>query len=224
VTEPRPEFPIVPKPVRAGGGTRMVDTPEPVDPGWGYNVGKAAWGRDTQLVALRGSEPMAAIEGLRGRLPAAPEPIEPLDTVTALGERIAVGDAAGLGAAFTQIFGPTGAILEDPTGSRVLVTDAIARHIIDEPKRWDGRERYWPLIPELVRDPGEIWVGFARGKATGRVQLRRRYVSVLRLGGSQVVALVTDEAGGMWLGTTFFRGKLSALGNARVGLRVYRRP
>lgn len=35
-------------------------------------------------------------------------------------------------------------------------------HMVEKPARPDGREALFPFIRELIEDPAEIWVGFAR--------------------------------------------------------------
>ncbi|MGF1641393.1 MAG: PBECR2 nuclease fold domain-containing protein [Rhodospirillales bacterium] len=72
------------------------------------------------------------------------------------------------------------------------------------------------------RVPAEIWVGFAASRVSGRVSLRRRYVQLFRVEKGVVVGLVADVAGEQWIGTTFFRGRVSGLDQLRSGLRIYR--
>lgn len=111
----------------------------------------------------------------------------------------------------------------DPAGGRVVVSQAIVDHMLEKPQRRDGREAFFPLIPELLEDPAEIWVGFARSARSGRVRLRRRYVKLVRLDKRRVLGLVADADRGMWTGLTFFRGRPRGLDQLRQGLRVYRR-
>lgn len=208
------------RPVRTPAGDVTVRTPAGIDTGFGYNVGEAAWGRGAQRVALEKHGKWTALD--------APGPQPPLDPLVAVkpgvgaGKVVAKGDEAALRRALRDALGGDSAVLTDPTGARILLGQAIADHILEADKRWDGREAFFPLLPELVESPSEIWVGFARSEESGRVAMRRRYVKLLDLGKAQTIALVADADGGMWSGMTFFRGGVSALNKLRTGVRVHR--
>ena len=113
------------------------------------------------------------------------------------------------------------AVYTDPTGQRVAVDQSIVDHIIGPPRREGDREQFFPFIRELIERPQEIWVGFATENATGRVDARRRYVRLLKLGGAEAIVLVADIDGGHWAGLTFFSGSAEQR-RARSGLRVFR--
>ena len=100
----------------------------------------------------------------------------------------------------------------------------LARHLLAEPDRKKARrERFFPLIPELIEAPQEIWVGFARSVVTGRVWLRRRHVRLVSVDKTRVIGLVGDLDGGVWSGMTFLTGSgVSAVRALRSGLRVFR--
>ena len=87
----------------------------------------------------------------------------------------------------------------------------------------DGREAFFPLIQELVEDPAEVWIGFAKSDASGSVRLRRRYVKLVDLGRDRTLGLVADADNGIWSGTTFFRGTPRGLNALRTGMRVFGR-
>ncbi len=81
----------------------------------------------------------------------------------------------------------------DPVGNRVSVNQSIVGHILkDAAKRHDGREAYFPFIPETIEKPAEIWVGFSNSEATGRVRVRRRYVRMVGTSKGRTVGLVAD--------------------------------
>lgn len=88
--------------------------------------------------------------------------------------------------------------------------------------RFDGRDRYFGLIPSVISDPAEIWVGWAEG-STGKVSLRRRYVRVVQIERNLTVGIVADVDKGEWVALTFFRGKPSANKRLRTGLRIFSR-
>ena len=99
------------------------------------------------------------------------------------------------------------------------VGPALADHVAERP---DGRERFFPLIPELVEDPQEIWAGFVINSATGQVAVRRRYVKLLQFDRTRTIGFIADADNGSWSGLTFFRGKPDALNNLRWGFPLYR--
>jgi hypothetical protein len=117
-----------------------------------------------------------------------------------------------------EALGGDEAIFTDPTGAAVQLGQAIADHWLADPKRQDGRERYFPLMPEIISDPAEIWIGWAKSDASGRVALRRRYIKIVRLDKNRVIGIVADADGRRWSGVTFFRGNdASAVKSLRRG-------
>lgn len=204
-------------------GPVSVQTPKGIDPGFGYNVGEAALGRGPDRVALERHGKWQALE--------APGAVPPTDRVAPVkpsaspGKPVTKGDDEALRRALRQALGGDQRVLTDPARGRVSVGQAIVDHILADPAtRWDGRDAMFPLIPELVEDPSEIWIGFARSDESGRVAIRRRYVKLLDLGKGKTIGLVADADGGSWSGMTFFRGDARYLATLRSGVRVYRKP
>ena len=109
----------------------------------------------------------------------------------------------------------------DPVGGRVSVGQAIVDHMLARRDRLDGREAFFPLIPELIEAPHEIWVGFATRAVSGRVSLRRRYVKLIELEQNRTLGLIADADGGNWSGLTFFRGDVREVRTLRSGLRIF---
>lgn len=214
--------------VRTPDGPITVEVPEGIDPGFAYNPGAGAFGRGAGLTAqerhggwTRLTAPGNAdtIQAEAGDLP----PL-PVDEARAAPLRdIPAGDESALRSALREALGADEALLTDPTGAGILVGQAIVDHILESPKRQDGRGRYFPLIPDLIRDPAEIWVGFAEDRASGRVAMRRRYVKLFRIGKETAIGIVADADGRQWSGITFFRGNVRGARNLRSGHLVYRR-
>ena len=213
-----PRSPLVNKTVNTPEGAVSVQVPEGIDPGWAHNVGEAAFGRDRQSLALEahgGFERMLAPGGSR---PSAPGRLVPEATETRLGPRAT--DEAGMRARFNAAVGEIDRVMVDPTGGRVAIGEALINHQI---ARNDGREIYWPFIPELVEDPHEIWVGFVRHPESGRFSVRRRYIKMIDAGADRPIALVSDADKGLWSALTFFPARNRDLRNVRWGLRIYRK-
>lgn len=207
-------------------GPVTVQAPEGIDPGFAYNPGEGVWGRGPQMRAIREHGPFDALEAPSSMLADAGR-LEPVAMKAELGAIIppladGTPDEPALRKAFREAIGGDEAIFTDPTGTRVAVTQALLDHILENPAARASREPYWPFIRELVEEPQEIWVGFSKSPANGRVALRRRYIRVLRLGKDRAMTLVTDEQDGFWQGWTFFRGRPSKnLANMRRGVKIY---
>ena len=199
--------------------------PNGIDPGWDYNVGEASWGRTE---ALRLAEDQGPWEDLNPKGPEAfgrPAKLtNAVDTPRAkLGKPVKKGDEAGLRAKLRSAIGGDEVALTDPTGNPVMITQAIADHVIADPKRWDGREAYFPLIRELIEDPYEIWISFAQSEVSGRVGIRRKYVKAVRIGKNRVLGLWAETMNGHWVSQDFFRGGLTGAGRLRKGRLLYGR-
>ena len=219
VNDQAPPDEMVTRRVRTPSGDVKVEVPKGIDPGFAYNVGQAAWGQSAELVALERHGPWEALDA-----PAAKPPtdlVQAVKPVAKLGKR--AGDEAGLRKALRDSIGGDQAVFTDPMGGRVNITQAIVDHMLEKAARQDGREAFFPFIREVVEDPAEIWVGFAKSTSSGRVALRRRYVKLLQLGKDTTLGIVADADGGQFSGVTFFRGEARALKTLRQGLRTYRK-
>jgi len=205
--------------VNTPAGKRTVEVPKGIDTGFGYNAGEAAFGRGADLIAMERHGPWEALSVPGGNRPDAPGLLDAVKPKASLGAR-AQGEE-GLRKALRDAIGGDEHIFTDPLGGRVSVGHALVDHMLADAKRLDGREAYFPLIPELIETPAEIWAGFAKSTVSGRVSLRRRYVRLFDTGKDHVTGLVADLDGGYWSGMTFFRGDLRSLRNLRTGLRIY---
>lgn len=218
VSEP-PAVETVRHAINTPEGPAIVEAPRGIDPGFGYNVGEAGWGRGAEALAQERHGPFDPLEAPGGSRPAAPAPLRAAVPRRGLGPQAT--DEAGLRRALADAIGGDEAIFADPAGERVAVGQAIVDHLLRS-GRADGREAFFPLIPELIEDPHEIWVGFAASRISGRVLMRRRYVKLFDLGRDRFAGLVADIDGGRWAGYTFFPGGRRP-GRLRTGLRVYQK-
>lgn len=219
VTDPPPEIELEPRVIDRDTEPVEVMVPKGIDPGWAYNPGIAGFGRGANQRAVEisaGWQDLAAPGAPTGQLQElAPEPvelprIEPAQTKAEFIGRL------------RAVLGGDEAIYTDPLGARVRVGAALAQHMIEKDTRFDGRERYFGLIPTVISDPAEIWIGWAEGP-TGKVSLRRRYVRVVQIERNLTVGIVADVDKGEWIALTFFRGKPSATKRLRTGLRIFSR-
>jgi len=191
-----------------------------IDPGWDYNVGEAANGRTQALRIMDDTGPWKDLGGFGPDQYGRPDRIPVEATSTMLGSKAAT--VQELRQALRAAIGGDTTHLTDPTGAVTETGHAIVDHILKDPaKRWNGREQYFTLIPELITDPYEIWVTFARSELSGRVALRRKYVKAIRIKGSRSVGLVAEAQGGYWVGLTFFHGDLRYATSLRKGHMIY---
>lgn len=140
----------------------------------------------------------------------------------------AVGPTARTEAALRQALknaiGGEEAYFTNPSGETVMINQALADHMMENPKmRWDGREAYFPFIPELITDPYEIWVNFARNEESGLYAVREKYVKSVQLDKKTTLGLVAETTNGLWTGMTYYRGSDSALSNLRQGRLLWGR-
>lgn len=205
-----------------GPSPRTVRVPKGIDPGWGYNPGEAAWGRSVaqSVIDTESAGKYTALDTRGpadfGRPDALPK-VRPAAAIAASTHTIAEARAI-----LRKTLGGDEAILKDPTGARILISQLLVDHIAKKAGRLDGRQQYFPLIPELVEKPAEIWAQFAREESTGRVGLRRRYVRNFDLGKGVSVTLVAEASRGTWISFDFFRG--SKPGRSRQGFLVWSEP
>lgn len=219
IANPPPETEWEEVPVSTPTGKVMVSTPKGIDPGFGYNPGEAAWGRGAQSLAMERHGPWEPLTA-PGASPAT-DLVKAEKPVAKLGKRAET--EAELRAALRNAIGGDQAIFTDPLGGRVNITQGIVDHYLEKDSRRDGREAFFPFMREVVEDPAEIWVGFAKSSVSGRVSLRRRYIKLLELGKDTTLGIVADADGGQWSGLTFFRGDARSVKTLRQGLRAYRK-
>lgn len=205
-------------------GPKKIMVPQGIDPGWAYNPGEGAFGHGANLTEIERHGTFVELEAPSSAKTTMP-PLKVQTSDTALAPRVPVKDGVpdeeALRDTLRKALGGDEAVFTDPTGGHVQVTQALADHILQDVKRLDGREAYWPFIRELIEAPQEIWVGFAKDKVSGIVRLRRRYVKYVKLANGTVIGLVADEQGSYWQALTYFRGGGTAINRLRNGVLVY---
>ncbi|MEN8721858.1 MAG: phage minor head protein [Alphaproteobacteria bacterium] len=203
-----------------GGDPVPVQVPKGIDTGFAHNVGIANSGR-AQAVRLDSDAtrfPKLTVPG--GNVPKKPGA---LAIRTSGVNRNMIGkDEAALRKALQQVIGKDPSrVLTDPIGGRVILDQRIVDHMLEDPARIDGRQFYFGMIPDLVERPQEIWAGFVTDASTGRVSLRKRYVSLFQDKNKRSFGLVADQQGSEFRNLTLFRGDPTNLLGLRVGLRLF---
>ncbi len=120
---------------------------------------------------------------------------------------------------FRKAIGGVEGWITDPKGDKVLLSDTLFNHL----KITDGRMRFIPHIPEIIRNPYEIWLVPMRSKKKpGMVKIRKRYIKVFKDSKDRYILLVADFKDRIWEGYTFFRtSDLNYLDRTRNGELLY---
>ncbi|HEC90324.1 MAG TPA: hypothetical protein ENI55_01520 [Alphaproteobacteria bacterium] len=180
--------------INSSAGPVSITVPEGIDPGFAYNPGEAAWGStisEQAMAAWRqsGGRKWRRLTGGDWRSAGRPEMI-PLDTPD-----IKIGapprTMAAIETAIEASIGGAEKIFTLPDGGPLLVNAAtLAKHI------GPARGALAALLPELIKNPFEIWATFERHRATGQVVLRKRLVKAVRLDKDRAALLVAQAAEG----------------------------
>jgi hypothetical protein len=183
VQKEAPYAPTVRREVRSATGRYFVDTPKGVDPGFGYNVGRASQGgpaRKADMVEWK------SLQGLSDQ-PVPPFNSLPVDRVKPSGSTPLLPPVE------TRIWTERASIVADPAGGHIKFGDLVLQQLDDGFEGGAQNLAFFPEFKEAVSNPAEIWVGFEKDAATGAVRLRRRYVKLVRDDGGKLVALVMDS-------------------------------
>lgn len=178
-----------------GPNPRTVRVPRGIDPGFAYNPGNAAWGKQLSESTMdtwkaQGSK---AWEPLTH---GAPETYARPDRIPADKPKAKTGpdlkSVSQMTKAITGILGGDEKVIRSK-GQPILVNaESLATHVDRH------RSQYLPFLEETIKDPFEVWLQFERHKGTGKVVLRSRYMKKLDLGDKQRgMLVVANVVGGM---------------------------
>lgn len=180
----------------------------------GFGRGQGALAQDAHGEKFEALYATGAPSYALASLPPDAAPVAPLSGRTK--------DEATLRARLRDALGGDEATIVDPLGSHVRLNQSIVDQMLKpgHEDRLDGRDNYFPILPYLVRDPAEIWIGWAQGARSGIVKMRARYVKWIDTGRGHFLGLVADFDGGDFSAWTFFRGDRPSA-RLRSGLRVF---
>lgn len=210
------------KTLATSAGPVTIAVPKGIDPGWGYNIGDAAFGRQLPAAQMKewqqkGADAWERMTPGDWQSAGRPEAL-PVDRPSVpIGAR--APSRAELQRSIETAIGAEQSALPLPNGDTVLVdAAALAAHMPLD------RARYVPFLPALLNDPAEIWLSFERHKGTGKVVLRKRVVKIIQQGGERGLLLVAQSVGGMLEAWTFVpTEKLAYLQRQRVGTLLWSR-
>lgn len=200
--------------------------PEGIDPGFDYNVGKAAWGArlsESAMDAWRKQGAGAWERITQGTYATAGRPaLIPVDKPVAAVNHKADKSISGMQKAIAAAIGNEERVFSfsrDGFTWDVLVNaSALAQHIDPE------RAKYIPFLPETLSDPYEIWMAFEKHKGTGKVVLRQRIIKGVDLGGMESMLVVTNLVNGIMEAWTFIPVRQRKyLNNQRAGGLIWKR-
>lgn len=208
--------------------------PAGIDKGFDYNVGIAHVGRrlaDDALATWEADQAKAraagkatsgwqritpgswATAGRPERLPARPAQARPANPPPKT--------AAEAEALLIRLFGASELTLALPKGLSLYVNAAsLAGHFLKNMER----ARLLPLLPELLRDPDEIWQGFEVSEQTGRMVLRQQIIKAVELDKERYLLMVAQARDGRFEAWTLLETRqITALNARRVGKLLYGR-
>lgn len=214
--------------VNTPDGPMEVETVEGIDPSFAYNPGKSATGirlspRMMEEAKADGTwklwRPVPWGAGSMETWQSLGRPEKPpVDTMRAkLAEKVDSPEA--LRPILEKMIGGQEDFFFTADGAPVLLSVDTLMHI--QPRR----STFVPLIPELLSDPFEVWMDFEEHEATGRVELKKRYLKRVDTGERETgILMVVQVVKGQLAGWTFIpaeRGKY--LNNIRRGKLVWAR-
>jgi len=198
-----PEERLVPR-IIGDGETVMV--PEGIDPGWDYNVGKAAWGKPVTDEAMEEFkeenrqkwEPITPGDWESEDRPRDVPPDDPEAEIWPAGEtleqtRKRLEESLG---GKEKVFEYEGKGFKYPIH---VQADSLLEHLPPD------RHRYLAFLEEVIKDPFEVWASFERHKLTGKVALRFRFIKAHAVDGKEKgIFSVADASNGRLNSYTFF--------------------
>jgi hypothetical protein len=170
---------------------RLVSVPEGIDPGWGYNVGVAAWGRPLaeRAVAQAGQRTRQPLTQGDWRSEGRPDRVPAESTEARL--RAPAKGRAEFETALTDVLGgPERVFTLEREGFRYPVlanASVLAQHLPLD------RSRFVELFGQALENPFEVWMAFER-LDSGKTVLRLRFIRALDVGEKGRPTLVVVDA------------------------------
>lgn len=171
-----------------------IRVPRGVDPGWGYNPGRAAWGKPLSREVMdswraQGGSAWERLTGGNWESAGRPERLPARDPRAHLGPRLT--SQAEMHDALRAILGGEERAYSWGGGSVLANAETLSRHMPP------ARSQYLPLLPELLEDPEEVWLAFERHRGTGMVVLRQRLIRVVRVEPDRTLLAVAQARKGL---------------------------
>ena len=231
---------------KTGANPRTVLTPEGIDPGFGYNPGKA-WLEPHTVPPLTGHDAVLKERGTPWPTGFAP-PSLPAPTRVPASSVLPASTAPELAVSdFLAVFGADtdkGAVFTDATGSPLAISKALfqdgtgAFKWLAKPEKAD-RLRYVNLMAMTIIEPDEIWWAWEEDRlwsathpdAAKQWRLKRRSLRAFEVEGSGEYGVSAFEwSNNGWGGSTTFmaepsnaKARLKYFDKQRVGRLIYKK-
>lgn len=214
--------------VKTPDGMIHVETVEGVDPSFAYNPGKSATGMRLSPRQVKEAREDGTWKNWRPvpwgdasreswRSLGRPETLPPDTPKAKLAEKTSTVDE--LRPVLEKMIGADSAFFAAADGTVVWLSVETLLHVNPD------RSPFLPFIPEVLATPYEVWMDFEEHATTGRVELKKRYVKRLRIGGKEMgLIMVVQVSKGQLVGWTFIpteRGRY--LDNLRRGKLLWKR-
>ena len=203
-------------------GRGPVQVPEGIDPGFGYNPGRAGYGAqlDQQtLDAWRNTGEARFTRLTPGDWQSAGRPEQLPARTPQAGLDKEVTDRAGLTAQIAHHIGGDTVVLRTPADDPVHISaEALANHLDI------SRAPFVSLLREAIENPEEIWLAFEKSNPGGKVVLRQRLVTQFALDQDRTMLVILQAVRGRLEAWTMIPGRLDAYTQRqRVGQLLYAR-
>jgi len=206
-----------------GPTPRTVRVPKGIDPGFAYNPGQAAWGRQLSQEAMDTwrAQGRDAWEQLTSGRPATYDrpAVIPFDKPQANVGKHYHDQEEVVVALRKQLEGDEK--VYNVGGLPVLINaEALGSHIDIK------RSEFLPLLEEALTDPFEVWATFERHKGSGRYVLRMRVIKAVELPGrsDKGLTLVANASRGVLEALTFIpMSRVKEIQKRRLGMLIYGR-
>jgi len=173
-------------------GDRTLQVPAGVDPGWGYAPGES-WSRwPVESSMPEGSSWKPVTPGTwesNGRANVLPVD-EPKGALLPRAK-----DPDGTMAALKQVFGGDQKVFRVGSGDWAIPLVVDAQNLVENLSL--DQARTLGLLPDLLRDPFEVWAGFLENEITGQVILQHRVIKAVETGGKKFILLAKDNGKGV---------------------------
>jgi len=203
-----------------GPNPRTVKTVKGIDPGFAFNPGTAAWGKtlsqDTMDAWRKSKDKWQPLTFGGPETFNRPATI-PLDEPKAKRGAIQKTDKGAAGV-LRDILGGEEKVF-DKRGLPVLVNaESLSKHIDLK------RSQFLPFITEALDDPFEVWITFERHAASGKIELRQRFIKAIELDKNKGILVVANVVKGKLEAWTFVpMSQINALNKQRRGQLIYGR-
>lgn len=205
---------------RRGPNPRTVKTVKGIDPGFAFNPGTAAWGKQLSQDTMETWQ--KSKNKWRPLTPGAAETYNrpatiPLDKPKAKRGTVQKTEAAAA-EALRKILGGAEKTF-DKRGLPVLVNaESLAAHLDL------NRSQFLPFLTEALDDPFEVWLSFEQHAASGKVVLRQRFIKAIKLDRKKGILVVANVVKGKMEAWTFVpMSQIKGLEKERRGQLVYGR-